>query len=55
MNANVNVPLVPVVLTVLVLCHGRDIHPMWVKSFTGTLSNEVLVLSTKSEEDLESF
>ena len=37
------------------LCHGRDIHLTWVKSLTRTLSNEVLVLSTKSKEDLESF
>ena len=39
------------------LCHSRDVHPTWVKSFTKTLSNEVpvfWVLSTKSEEDLES-
>ena len=21
------------------LCHGRDVHPMWVKLFTKTLSN----------------
>ena len=22
------------------LRHGRDVHPMWVKSYTGTLSNK---------------
>ena len=39
-----------------ILHHGRDIHPMWVKSFTETLSEIVLLfLSTKSKEDLESF
>ena len=31
------------------LHHGRDVHLMWVKLFTGTLCNKVLVLSTKSE------
>ena len=36
------------------LRHGRDVHPMWVKLFTETLSSRVLVLSTKSEEDLVS-
>ena len=33
------------------LCHGRDIHPTWVKSFTGTLSNNgsrVLVVQGQS-------
>ena len=34
------------------LCHSRDVHLTWVKSFTGTLSNKgLIVLSTKSEED----
>ena len=37
-----------------VLHHGRDVHPMWVKSFTKTLSSRVLVLSTMSKEDLGS-
>ena len=37
------------------LRHGRDVHLTWVKSFTEALSNKVLVLSTKSEEDLGSF
>ena len=37
------------------LRHGRDVHLTWVKLFTRTLSNNVLVLSTKSKEDLESF
>ena len=22
------------------LCHGRDVHPMWVKSFTKTVTNQ---------------
>ena len=25
----------------IVLCHSRDVHPMWVKSFTETLSEKV--------------
>ena len=38
------------------LHHGRDVHPMWVKLFTRTLSNKgLIVLSTKSKEDLGSF
>ena len=39
----------------LLLHHGRDVHLTWVKLLTRTLSNKVLVLSTKSKEDLESF
>ena len=39
-----------------ILCHSRDVHPMWVKLFTKTLSNKgSRVLSTKSKEDLGSF
>ena len=41
----------------LVLRHGRDVHPMWVKSFTETLGSGFRVLSTraKSEEDFDSY
>ena len=40
-----------------VLCHGRDIHLTWVKSFTKTLGSGFRVLSTraKSEEDFDSY
>ena len=41
-----------------VLRHGRDVHPMWVKSLTGTLSNKgsgILSTRAKSEEDFDSY
>ena len=38
-----------------VLCHGRDVHLMWVKLFTKTLRERFLSSEYKSEEDLESF
>ena len=39
------------------LCHSRDVHPTWVKSFTETLGSGSGVLSTraKSEEDFDSY
>ena len=41
----------------LMLHHGRDVHPTWVKSFTETLGSGFGVLSTreKSEEDFDSY
>ena len=45
-------------LRVCVLCHGRDVHPMWVKSFTKTLSNKgrgFCSTRAKSEEDIDSY
>ena len=41
-----------------VLRHGRDVHPTWVKSYTGTLSNTgsgVLSTRAKSKEDFDSY
>ena len=40
------------------LRHGRDVHPMWVKSYTRTLSNKgsgVLSTRAKSEGDFASY
>ena len=40
------------------LCHSRDVHLTWVKSFTGTLSNKgsgVLSTRAKSKEDFDSY
>ena len=41
-----------------VLRHGRDVHPMWVKSFTKTLGSEFLrfcSIRAKSKEDFDSY
>ena len=40
------------------LCHGRDVHPTWVKSITETLSNKgsgFCSTRAKSEEDFDSY
>ena len=35
----------------MLLCHGRDIHLTWVKSFTETLSNGVLISDLSALSD----
>ena len=43
---------------IIVLCHGRDIHPTWVKSFTKTLRSGFLRFCStraKSKEDFDSY
>ena len=42
----------------MVLRHGRDVHPTWVVSYTGTMSNKgsgVLSTRAKSKEDFDNY